>query len=180
FMVAVYHGRTTIAEFIFSKTKKLSLHEAAAIGNTDELERNLANKEININGFAPDGYTALALACFFGNYEAAEHLIKAGANVNLASNNESAVCPIHAAVASNRNEIAHLLLENRANPNKPQHLGIYPIHSAVHRNNTEMVQMLIENGANARVRTDSGKSVIEIAADDNNVELERMLRAYLL
>ena len=55
--------------------------------------------------YAPDGFTPVALAAFFGQPAAVKALIAAGADVNAAAKNGLKVAALHAAVAGGKLDI---------------------------------------------------------------------------
>lgn len=92
-LVAVYHRQPEIAEFLVTKTVALNIFEAAATGRTTHIIRLLAHEPQLVNAYADDGFQPLGLACFFGHFETAEYLVKAGAPVNSPSRNALNVTP---------------------------------------------------------------------------------------
>jgi hypothetical protein len=78
----------------------------------------LLKDRMDINFTNKDGDTALLLLCARNpNLEAIEHLLKAGAHVNIA--NLAGQTPLHIAVTSSNYELAKRLLQAGADPNIP-------------------------------------------------------------
>ena len=81
-LVAAYHHEQEIASFLADKTVALTIFEASATGKLNNIIRLLARDPQLVNAYAEDGFQPLGLACFFGHFEAAEYLVKAGASIN--------------------------------------------------------------------------------------------------
>lgn len=105
---ALYEGKDEDAERL--RPEQLDLFEAAAFGDTRRLE-TLLDAGADPSAFAPDGYTPLQLAAFFGRTDATRLLIERGADLTAVSKNEMETYPLQAAVAGNHTEIARLLLD---------------------------------------------------------------------
>jgi ankyrin repeat protein len=101
-MAALYNGHrdlaNEIAEAQIAAGHSLDVFAAAALGRSDELERALADGGA-ITAYSYDGWTALHLAAFFGQLEAAARLLEAGARLAAVSQNPLRNTPLHAAVA---------------------------------------------------------------------------------
>ena len=109
-----------------------------------------------------DGFTALHLAAFFGQEEAAKVLLESGAELNLVARNASIiVTPLHSAAAGAHSAIVKLLLEHGADPNASQDGGFTPLHSAA-RTTTATVPRRCSRRARSstcgRRRQDAGRS----------------------
>ncbi|RPH33323.1 MAG: ankyrin repeat domain-containing protein, partial [Chloroflexi bacterium] len=141
----------------------LDAYEAAATGRTDALRAELARDPAVATAFAPDGFTALGLASFFGHLEAARLLIAARARVNDASRNAMRVAPLHSALAGGHAEIANLLLEAGADVNTVQADGYTPLHEAAQNGDQAMAERLVAAGADPRARLDDGATPAESA-----------------
>ena len=100
--------------------------------------------------YAPDGFTALGLASFFGHREAAELLLAAGARVNDASRNPMRVAPLHSALAGGHAEIVELLLDAGADVNAVQADGYTPLHEAAQNGDQAIAERLVERWGGPR------------------------------
>ncbi len=175
-LVAAYHLEPAMADFLADKTVSLDIFEAAATGRTTHLVRLLARRPELVNAFAEDGFHPLGLACFFGNYEAAEYLIRAGALVNTPSNNALQVTPLHSAVAGKHLQIVELLLKKGAQPNVRERGGFTPLHTAAANGDVECIRMLILAGANIHLRSDDGKIPLHLAEEKNQHKAVDLLK----
>src|SRR5512147_2922502 len=86
-LVAVYHGQKELASFLADKTIVLSIFEAASTGKINHIIRLLARDPQLVHAYAEDGFQPLGLACYFGHYDAAEYLARAGAPLNSPARN---------------------------------------------------------------------------------------------
>lgn len=123
----------------------LNIFEASSLGDLEKIESILHQDATLINTYSTDGFTALGLACFFGNYNVITFLVSKNADLNLASNNSFKVAPLHSACAISNFEIAKLLIQNGADVNARQQQGVTPLHSAAHNGQKELVQFLTRN-----------------------------------
>ncbi len=139
-LLALYEGRAQDAEALRAASPGLDLFEAAACGDAERL-RELLDGGADPSAFAPDGYTPLQLAAFFGRRQAAELLVERGADLTAVSTNEMETYPLQAAVAGSHTEIALLLLDAGA-PATARSLE-----SARQSGNEELERLLLERGA---------------------------------
>ena len=92
-------------------SSKMTIHEAAFLGNVDELKQHIANKT-DLNQKDQYGSTPLHIASIFDKPEITELLINAGADVNVKSADGST--PLHNAAFFCRKDIVKRLLANNA------------------------------------------------------------------
>jgi ankyrin repeat protein len=175
-MVAAYHRQTDVLEFISEKTGSLNIFESAATGKINQIARHLARDPMLANAYASDGFQPLGLACFFGHYEAAEYLIKAGAVVNSPSRNPLNTTPIQSAVSAGHRNIVLLLLRHNANPNARETNGFTPLHIAAQNGNTEIIRSLLFSGADMSIRNRQGKIPLELAIEAGHMEATALFK----
>ncbi|MBK8821081.1 MAG: ankyrin repeat domain-containing protein [Anaerolineales bacterium] len=175
-MVAAYNHKPKVTDFLSDKAGSLNIFEAAATGKTNQIVRHLARDPMLVNAYACDGFQPLGLACFFGHYNTAEYLIKAGAQINTPSHNSFGVAPIQSAASAGHVKIVMLLLNNNANPNVRENNGLTPLHAAAQNGNAQMIRSLLFNGADLTIRSHSGKMPIDMALDVGNAEAAALLK----
>ena len=175
-MVAAYHQEPAIADFLADKTGSLNIFEASARGRKKQIIRHLARNPMLVNAYAEDGYQPLGLACFFGHYETAEYLIKAGASVNSSSNNSLRVAPIQSAAAAGHVKIVTLLLNHHADPNARELDGYTPLHSAAQNGDLQMIRSLLFNGGDLTIRGKDGKMPVDLAIEAGHVDAVKLLK----
>ncbi len=163
--LAAYCRNQQAIKFIASRKQSIDLFEAAAIGDFELLKQHLLEKPEHIDAHSVDGFTPLGLACFFGHRKIAGYLIRLGADVNVPSNNDFAVSPIHSACAISNIDLTKLLIDNGADVNVKQRSGITALHSAAHHGQLDLVKLLVENGAIVKAK-DENKQTPEFMAEE--------------
>ncbi len=162
-MQAVYHRRQAIVDLLRGRAGGLDIFEAAALGDADRLRSLLRDHPDLVCTYSADGFTPLHLASFFSQPQAAEELLKNGADPNAVATNGSKLAVINSAAASNNAELVKMLLREGANPDAQQQGGFTALHAAAQHNNAEMIQALLDAGADVSLRTDDGKTAAEMA-----------------
>ncbi len=175
-MLAAYYNQPEVADFLAEKAGNLSIFEAAITGKINQLILLLARDHLLVNAYSPDGFQPLGLACFFGQYQAAEFLIKAGASINSPSHNELSATPLQSAVAANHEKIVELLLDYEADPNVRSQGGYTPLHTAAQNGNSHIIRTLLFNGASLDSRSADGKLPIDMALEAGNHEAAGLLK----
>ena len=164
-MLALYHRQTAVAEAIAARRDYLTVFEAAALGSTAALERNLRDAPAAATAHAADGFTPLHLACFFGHADVARLLLTAGADCNAVATNGSLLRPLHSAATQGSAEICRILLNAGADPNALQQSNFTALHAAALRGNIALAELLLERGADPHVKADDGRDAAMIAVD---------------
>ena len=157
-MQARYEGRHELVELLRSKAGELDVFEAATLGDLPRLRALLESDATLAKAFSHDGFTALHLATFFSQPEAAEELLRHGANPNAVATNSMKVAVINSAAASGRADLVKLVLRAGADPNARQQMGYTALHAAAARDSVEMVQALLDAGADPTLVNDEGQS----------------------
>jgi uncharacterized protein len=112
---ALYTGKDDLVEPILDANPPLDVFDAAAVGRTRGLEELLDGEPELVRAWSPDGFTALHLAAFFGQEDAARILLERGADPRVVSTHrEIKVAPVQSAGAGGHDDIVRLLLENGA------------------------------------------------------------------
>jgi len=174
-LLAVYRGQDEIVRFILDQDCQLDLFEAAAVGRSLRLAEILDSEPELANAFAPDGFTPLGLAAYFGHQTTCEILLTRGADACLPANNSSSVQPLHSAAASRQVAIAELLLRSGADPDARQQGGFTPLHAAAQNGQVEMMTLLLRHGADRDLRSDDGKTAFDFARESRNPAALRLL-----
>jgi ankyrin repeat protein len=170
-MQALYEGDRDRAEQLLAERGEIDVFEAAAFGRADTLRR-LADSDADlVREFSVDGFTALHLAAFFAQPEAARILLEHGADPRARARNPMEVEPLHSAAAADQTEISRMLLEAGADPNARQEGGFVPLHAAAQNGNTELVQALMAHGADTSFTAGDGRTAATIAREAGYEEL---------
>lgn len=164
---ALYHGKADLVGPILDANPPLDVFDTAAVGRTRGLQELLDGEPGLAQEWSPDGFTALHLAAFFGQEDAARTLIERGADVNLVAQHATLhVTPLHSAAAGSHAEIVKLLLERGADPNAAQDGGFTPLHSAARNDDRDSVEALLEAGADPALANDEDKTPADLAGDE--------------
>jgi uncharacterized protein len=176
-MTAIYHEAGTVLAMLIARGAELDIFAAAAAGHRERIVEILNQEPEQLDTYAPDGWTPLHLAAFFGQTSAAETLLERGAEVHARSRNPTANTPLHAALAG-RTETAlvRLLLAHRADANARGGAGVTPLHLAASRGNRELVEALLEHGATLSARMDDGTTPTDMAAARGHTAVAEWLR----
>jgi ankyrin repeat protein len=162
-MQARYEGRHEIVDLLRGRATDLDVFEAATLGDVDQLRKLLAAEPALAKAFSADGFTALHLAAFFGQPDAAEELLQAGAAPDAVSTNTMKVAVINSAAASGRTDMVKILLDAGADPNARQQMGWTALHAAAAHDNVDMAETLLRAGADPTLKNDEGQTALDKA-----------------
>jgi len=155
---ALYQGDEERARQLLPPDGELSVFEAAAFGRVERLAEILRDDPAQAQSFSEDGFTALHLAVFGRQEEAARVLLKAGADPNvLATSSLARVPPLGTAAFVRSVPLARLLLDHGADPNRPGEGGFTALHAAAQNGDEELARLLLERGADRGVAADDGR-----------------------
>lgn len=160
---ALYHGGSEVAAWLRDYAVALTVHEAAAVGDTAALEKLLASDSDAVRAVAADGFTPVHLAAFFGHPKAVTLLIGAGADVDAVADNPSRVRPLHSAVASRNAAAVHAVLDGSPEVDARQAGGFTALHAAALHGDEAMVDMLLGAHADVAIQADDGRSAADFA-----------------
>lgn len=151
-----------------------SLLDAAR--NNDVTALRSAVKTAKVNDRQPDGATALAWAVYHENADAADLLLKAGANPDLA--NDYGIGPLALACENGNGSLVARLLAARANPNLARSGGQTPLMSCAARGSIDGVSALLAAGADPNaVEGRDGQTALMWAAAARQPAIVRALIA---
>ncbi len=174
---ARYRQNQEAVALLLALGPELDLFTAAALGKSERVAEILEHDYGAAQSFQGDGFTALQLACFFGQPECARLLVERGANVEAVSKNGMELRALQAAAAGHSAEALELLLEHGAEPNSQQHGGWTALHAAVKARDARMVRALLARGANPELQNEFGQSSLELARETDDAAVLRLLQA---
>ena len=162
-MFALYHRQEELARKLADARGRLDIFEACALGDTTRVTEILDVDSSVVGQGAPDGFTPLHLASFFGCDDVVAMLLERGADANIVTPNAAKLLPIHSAVAARSVDVVRRLLDAGADPNVQQHGGWTPLHAAYQHDLREMVDLLESRGADSSVAADDGRTPKDMA-----------------
>jgi len=176
---ALYQGKREVVDALLASGIELNIFEAAATGQTDRVRKLAEQDPAVVNAYAPDGFTPLGLAAFFGHAKTVSALLAAGAEVNLASRETMKMSPLGSALAVQRNDIARMLIDAGADVNAKAENDLRPLHTAAARGNLEAAMLLLEHGADVNASSKDGKTALTYAEERNHPDMIEFLRSKL-
>ena len=178
-MTAIHHNKMDIRDLLLERGARLDIHEAAAAGKFEHVAALAAQNPAAINSVAPDGFTPLALAAFFGQRDVAQWLLANGADVNAVAKNATGYTPLTGAVARGDVEIVRLLLSSGANAAHRYGAGYSVLHEAAASGKLEIAKLLLEHGADPSALTDDGQTPLSMAESKGQTETAALLRQHV-
>jgi ankyrin repeat protein len=169
-LVAAYNMKPDVVTALVELGAPIDIFEASVLGKVARIREIVEGNPDRVSAHAPDGFTPVALAAFFGQLPAVQALIAAGADVTAAAKNALKVQALHAAVAGRNLEIVAAVLAAGADANAQQQAGFRPIHEAGSNANRKLAELLLAHGADPSLPNDEGKSAIDIARDKGHAE----------
>ncbi|KAF4697172.1 hypothetical protein FOZ60_011845 [Perkinsus olseni] len=91
------------------------------------------------------------------------------------ASNQYGLTPLHAAVSGGSEEVIRLLVERRAEIDKPDRSGFTPLYVALTRNRLACVKLLLELGASIEFRNQDGATALHVAASLGREEIAQLL-----
>jgi RNA polymerase sigma factor (sigma-70 family) len=180
-IIAVNSGHHELAALLRESGAPVSLHDAAAIGDTERVDAVLEEQSELLDSFSGEGFTALGLAAHFGHLETLRLLVRRGGDVNVVSRHPIGVTPLHAALFGRQVEAARILLEHGADVNARRGGGAWPragwtpLHYAAAYGFTEIIRALLERRASRQAKDGAGQSPLDIAKEAGQEEAVRLL-----
>jgi ankyrin repeat protein len=175
-MLSCYYKKPDATSLLLKYLDKIDIFEAAAAGKFDILAYLVYTNPELVHQYNNDGFTPLALACYFGQYEAARYLVFKGADVNQSISGNSGIRPLHLAAAQNHLDVVNMLLERNVEVNIQHDTGITPLHYAAKQGNLEMLIALLEDGADVNITMDDGATPADLAMENGHFEIADILR----
>jgi ankyrin repeat protein len=177
---AVYRRDAAALTRLLEGGPRLTLFEAAAVGDAAAVKRLAAERPAAVSERSPDGWPPLHLAAHFGRGDAVDALLEAKADANARSTNSEGNTALHAALAGRADvRIVSRLLARGADVNARASGGHTALHEAAFRGHQALAELLLAHGADAAARNDDGQSPLDLAQAHGHAALARRLRGEL-
>lgn len=121
-----------------------------------------------------EAITALWAACWWGNREIAQLLLRAGADVNAAATNSCT--PMEIAAFTGHCELMELLYSYGADVNMRNDQDCSPLMAASAANQINAVVFLLEHGADVSQKNTKGYTVFHVAAANSSLDVIHVLK----
>lgn len=156
-----------------AQVKSKDVFDVARTGTVEEMKVLVQLKKDTINAINRSQFSPLILACYRGNAPVAEYLAKNVKDINYNSPSGTALA---AAAVKGNTAMVKVLLENKANPDLPDGMGMTPLLYASQFENKEIIQLLLKYKANKQLKSNEGKSAMDYAVFNKNQEIIDMLK----
>jgi ankyrin repeat protein len=156
-----------------AQVKSKDVFDVARSGTVEEMKALVQLKKDTINAVNPSQFSPLILACYRGNAPVAEYLAKNVKDINYNSPSGTALA---AAAVKGNTAMVKVLLENKANPDLADGMGMTPLLYASQFENKEIIQLLLKYKANKQLKSNEGKSAMDYAVFNKNQEIIDMLK----
>mgnify|MGYP001248040442 CR=1 FL=1 len=169
---------------MFQENQEIDVHikqrneffRAIRSGNIVEIESCLASgMDIHVTDIW--GSTALLIACENKHETVVMLLLKNGANINQATE-ENDNSPLISVCSNGNTTIALLLLDAGAEINQTDSVGRTPLFYACWFGHTEIARLLVHRGADIQKATDTQATPLYIACQDGHKEIVKLLLAH--
>jgi ankyrin repeat protein len=155
------------------RRKELGVRLANALRDRNfKVARELLSRGADPNARASrDSWPPLAYAALSGPLDLVSALLAAGARVNGGGIDG---CVLHIAISNARLDVAKVLLEAGANPNKPRSDGSTPLMRAVLQGDVTFIRYILEVGADVNARDHDGNSALLVAAMNRKGKVQKL------
>src|SRR5690606_27207350 len=154
---AAYHRNGEATAIVRLARLEIDPYEACILGDAQRVAA-AAEDGWDCNAPAPDGFTALGLAAFFGHEPVLDLLLPLTGDVNQPAATAQQVAALHAATAARQHGLAAKLLRAGANPNLAQAGGVVPLHVAAQHGDAAFCGLLTLFGADPHLADAQGQN----------------------
>ena len=178
-MRARYRFDEALTDAVRTRVPDLDVFEAASFGDVERVTELLVIDSPSIDARSGDGFTALHLAAFFGQVDAARLLVTHGADVDAHGTGWMTGTALHSAASVRHADVVRVLLEAGADSNARQSGGWTPLHAAARNGDPRSVALLLAAGSDPAAVNDEGASVLQMSQQSGDEEAIAMIEAAL-
>jgi len=167
-LFSMYIGKPDMTSVLLSFEPDLDIYDLSSLGGLGQISHILATDQKIVHEFSGDGFTALHVACYFGNADVAKMLLDNGADIDKVAMNGSDLTALQSAVASCHLDVVKVLLAFKPDLNARMLGGFTPLMSASALGDEEIIQLLVSHGADQELRSEDGRSAADFASLSGN------------
>jgi ankyrin repeat protein len=151
------------------------LFNAIELNDFEKIQSIISLNKDLVNAKTLFGNTPLHYAAEFGNREAVNLLLKAGASINAKNYNKAT--PLHLAVKKNNKEALLALIDGGAKIDVfGYRSNITPLHLAVINGDDDIVKILLNSGAKINLKDRQGETPLDLAIERKNRKVILLLK----
>mmetsp|Transcript_8009 Transcript_8009/g.26628 ORF Transcript_8009/g.26628 Transcript_8009/m.26628 type:complete len:164 (-) Transcript_8009:51-542(-) len=139
-----------------------ALMDAAASGDTEQVERLVVQGGVDPSAADSEGWTPLIFAARDGHARCTQRLLELGARANPERVSHSA---LRGAAMNGHLEVCQLLLAAGADPSQPSNGGRTPLMGAVRGGFVDVARLLVEHGADVSAVNSFGETALSLAQE---------------
>lgn len=176
FRFCLFHSHPKCAQMLRARGG-FALQDAALAGDAARIAMLLKDAPWAVDTLSPDGWTALHLACFFGNDAAVVALLDHDANARIMGRAFEQNLALHAACAGGRlgSTAFARLVAATGDPDALQKQGYTALMIAAGNGFVDAVDVLLQAGANRALKQAEGKTAADFARERGHAELAKRL-----
>jgi len=167
-LFSLYIGKPDLADILLSYKPALDIFDLSALGGAGQISVMLATDQKAVHEYSGDGFTALHIACYFGQADVAKILLENGADVDKTAMNGSDLRPLQSATAGCHADVVRILLEFKPDINVRMLGGFTPLMSACALGDEDIIAMLLEHGADLDAKADDGRTADDFSKLSGN------------
>lgn len=139
------HAHQEVVDLLVANGADVSLHNAAALGQVDKVQKFIANDATSVNAIHLE-MTPIYVAALHGHVDVVAWLIEHGADIHIPRTSPGTM-PLHAATWAGSTAVAQQLLDRGADIDAQTVTNAMPLHFAVWKRHVPLARLLLDRGA---------------------------------